>query len=490
MSLIEIKNLTFGYDNGTDNIFDNVSFTLDTTWHTGLAGRNGRGKTTLMNLMLNKFEYSGKINADVNFEYFPFTVEDENTLSRDLVAEISGCMDWQARRELGLLGFTEDNFYLPFSLLSKGQQTKVMLAALFLKENGFLLIDEPTNHLDTAGRGQLAKYLQTKSGYIIVSHDRVFLDSCTDHTLYIGRSDIMLQKCSFLQFWDNLQKQDKYEQDRNRTLKKDIKRLESSYKQSESWSNRAEKGKHKTSDTEGMLDRGFMGHKAEKMMQSAKNIQARQQKAIEEKQSLLKNSEFSEDLKLASLPLHPKGFYCENVTVSYPDKILISNLSFDVKQGDRVLVKGANGTGKTSLFNCIAGLQDNYSGTIYRYNGLVISYLTQDTSFLKGNVWDYADSNGLDRALFGAILRKLDFSRSLFETDMSTYSQGQKKKVLVAASLASKAHIYMWDEPLNYLDIYCRSQLENLLTTCKPTMIFSEHDRAFCSAIATKTIEL
>ena len=131
-----------------------------------------------------------------------------------------------------------------------------------------------------------------------------------------------------------------------------------------------------------------------------------------------------------------------------------------------------------------------YSGTIYRYNGLVISYRTQDTSFLKGNVWDYADSNGLDRALFGAILRKLDFSRSLFETDMSTYSRGQKKKVLVAASLASKAHIYMWDEPLNYLDIYCRSQLENLLTNCKPTMIFSEHDRAFCSTIATKTIEL
>ena len=140
MSLIEIKNLTFGYDNGTDNIFDNISFTLDTTWHTGLAGRNGRGKTTLMNLMLNKFEYSGKINADVNFEYFPFTVEDENTFALDLVTEISQCMDWQARRELSLLGFGEDSFYLPFSFLSKGQQTKVMLAALFLKENGFLWI--------------------------------------------------------------------------------------------------------------------------------------------------------------------------------------------------------------------------------------------------------------------------------------------------------------------------------------------------------------
>ena len=490
MSLIEVKNLTFGYDNGTDNIFDSLSFTLDTTWHTGLAGRNGRGKTTLMNLMLGKFEYSGKISATVNFEYFPFTVSDENMFALDLVTEISGCMDWQARKELSLLGIEDDSYYLPFALLSKGQQTKVMLAALFLKENGFLLIDEPTNHLDRAGRQQLAKYLQSKQGYIIVSHDRVFLDSCTDHTLYIGRTDIMLQKCSFLQFWDNMQKQDKYEQDRNRALKKDIKRLESSYKQSVSWSNKAEKGKHKDGNTEGMLDRGFMGHKAEKMMQSAKNIQARQMKAIEEKQSLLKNSEFSEDLKLASLPLPSKGFYCENVSISYPDKTLIENLSFDVKSGDRVLIKGANGTGKTSLFNCIAGLADNHSGIIYKHNSLVISYLTQDTSFLKGNVWDYVDKNSLDRALFGAILRKLDFSRALFETDMSTYSQGQKKKVLVAASLSSKAHIYMWDEPLNYLDIYCRSQLENLLVKYKPTMIFSEHDEAFCNAVATKTIEL
>ena len=490
MSLIEIKNLTFGYDNGTDNIFDDVSFTLDTSWHTGLAGRNGRGKTTLMNLMLGRYEYRGRISADVNFQYFPFEVEDENSPAIDLVTDISHCEDWQARRELGLLGVSEDSFYLPFALLSKGQQTKVMLAALFLKENGFLLIDEPTNHLDTAGRQQLAKYLQTKSGYIIVSHDRVFLDGCTDHTLYIGRNDIMLQKCSFLQFWENMQKQDKYEQDRNKTLKKDIKRLEASFKQSESWSAKAEKGKYKTADTQGMLDRGFMGHKAEKMMQSAKNIQARQQKAIEEKQSLLKNSEFSEDLKLAVLPLPPKGFYCENVAVSYPGKPLIDNLSFSIKQGDRLLIKGGNGTGKTSLFNCIAGLRNNYSGIIYRQNGIVISYLTQDTSFLKGSIWEYVDKNGLDRALFGAIMRKLDFSRSLFETDMSTYSQGQKKKVLVAASLSAKAHIYLWDEPLNYLDLYCRNQLENLLVSCKPTMIFSEHDAAFCDAVATNIIEL
>ena len=88
------------------------------------------------------------------------------------------------------------------------------------------------------------------------------------------------------------------------------------------------------------------------------------------------------------------------------------------------------------------------------------------------------------------MLAKLDVPKVQMEKDMVALSAGQKKKVLVAASLASKAHIYLWDEPLNYLDLYCRSQLENLLAKHKPTMIFSEHDQAFCDAIATKTIEL
>jgi len=87
-------------------------------------------------------------------------------------------------------------------------------------------------------------------------------------------------------------------------------------------------------------------------------------------------------------------------------------------------------------------------------------------------------------------LRKLDFSRIQFEKDMHDYSAGQKKKVLIAASLCKQAHIYIWDEPLNYIDVLSRMQIEDLIISFKPTMMFVEHDRAFCKNIATKTIAL
>ena len=89
-----------------------------------------------------------------------------------------------------------------------------------------------------------------------------------------------------------------------------------------------------------------------------------------------------------------------------------------------------------------------------------------------------------------AVLRKLDFQRVQFEKDMAGFSMGQKKKVLLAASLCTPAHLYVWDEPLNYIDIYSRMQIENLLGRFQPTMLFIEHDEAFRKAVASKTIEL
>jgi len=97
---------------------------------------------------------------------------------------------------------------------------------------------------------------------------------------------------------------------------------------------------------------------------------------------------------------------------------------------------------------------------------------------------------GIDESLFKAILRKLDFTRVQFEKDMSDFSAGQKKKVLLARSLCEQAHVYIWDEPLNYIDILSRMQIEELITTYQPTMIFVEHDRIFCNNISTKTVQL
>lgn len=147
MSLINVTNLTFSYPGSYDNIFENVSFQIDTNWKLGFTGRNGRGKTTFLNLLLGKYEYSGHISASVNFEYFPFDIQDKSINTIEVIDSICfDYQDWEMRKELNLLDVSEDVLYRPFNTLSNGEQTKVMLVALFLKENSFLLIDEPTNH--------------------------------------------------------------------------------------------------------------------------------------------------------------------------------------------------------------------------------------------------------------------------------------------------------------------------------------------------------
>ena len=119
-----------------------------------------------------------------------------------------------------------------------------------------------------------------------------------------------------------------------------------------------------------------------------------------------------------------------------------------------------------------------------------ISYVPQDTGFLRGKLGAFTRESDIDESLFKAILRKLDFRRVEFEKDMADYSGGQKKKVLIARSLCQDAHLYLWDEPLKFLDVYSRMQIESLLLECQPTMVFVEHDRAFSERIATKAVSL
>ena len=122
--------------------------------------------------------------------------------------------------------------------------------------------------------------------------------------------------------------------------------------------------------------------------------------------------------------------------------------------------------------------------------GLVISQVPQDAAGLSGSLDQFAQDAGIDQTLFKAILRKMDFSRLQFEKDMAGYSSGQKKKVLLARSLCQQAHLYVWDEPLNFIDLYTRLQLEQLLGQCCPTLLFVEHDAAFRDGVATRLIRL
>ena len=165
-------------------------------------------------------------------------------------------------------------------------------------------------------------------------------------------------------------------------------------------------------------------------------------------------------------------------------------VSFCVEQGDRIALRGANGTGKTSLLRLLCGEDVPYTGTAELGTRLQISYVQQDPSGLRGDLSAYAAQHGLDESLFKAILRKLDFARVQFEKDMADFSAGQKKKVLLARSLCEPSHLLVWDEPLNYVDVLSRIQLEELLLDFRPTIVFVEHDRVFCERVATKTVLL
>ena len=134
MSMINVNGLTFGYDGSGENLFEDVSFRLDTDWRLGFTGRNGRGKTTFLKLLLGEYEYTGTISASVEFEYFRYTVPDAQADILSLAYSIAdGFEQWELERELSLLGLPDDILYRAFSTLSMGERTKVLLALMFIK---------------------------------------------------------------------------------------------------------------------------------------------------------------------------------------------------------------------------------------------------------------------------------------------------------------------------------------------------------------------
>lgn len=493
MSLIQISHLTFGYDGSYDVIFNDVSLQLNTDWKLGFTGRNGRGKTTFLKLLLGEYEYRGNITASVAFDYFPFDIPQKQRNTIEIIEEIAPeCEYWQIKKELSLLEVEEDVLWRAFHSLSNGEQTKVLLAVLFLRENHFLLIDEPTNHLDSLGRKTVSNYLKGKKGFLLVSHDRQFLDDIIDHILSINKQNIDLQKGNFSTWQQNKQRQDAFELAENEKLKREIKTLTAAARKTADWSDKVEKTKKTGRDSSGIKpDKGYIGHKAAKMMKRSQSITNRKEDAIQQKSKLLQNIEKEENLKLSPLQYHKQTLLeCKSVSLYYGQKKVFEPVSFSIQRGDRIALQGKNGTGKTSLLKWILGEQIAFEGEMQKGSGLYISYVSQDTSTLKGTLQQYAEKEDIEYSLFLGILRKLGFDREQFDKKIEDFSGGQKKKVLLSKSLCQKAHLYIWDEPLNFIDVLSRIQIETLLLQYQPTMLFVEHDAAFTQKIANKFVQL
>ena len=488
MSQIMIQDLGFTYEGDHTPVFHGLDLQLDTNWKLGLVGRNGRGKTTLLRLLEGELVGEGQLLLPGRCRRYPKPVRHGEIPTRQVLLDgMEDVEEWRLIRELSRLGLGEDLLDRPFQSLSGGEQTRAALAALFLDEDSYPMLDEPTNHLDVQGRELVAAYLKnTRRGFLLVSHDRAFLDHCIDHVLALNQTGPELMRGDFSTWFQEKEARDRGEQERNEKLKGEIRRLEQAARRTSDWSDRTEQSKFNSRNSGLRVDRGFIGHKSAKMMKRAKTLEARQQSAIQEKAALLRDVERADSLKLTPLDYHSERLLeLRDFAVCYGGSPVCKEISFTLRRGDRICLDGGNGSGKTSLLRAVLGEEMSHTGTLWRASGLKISYVSQ-----KGNPLEWAERQGVDLTRFFTVLRKLDFSRTLFERDMSGYSEGQKKKVLLAVSLCQSAHLYIWDEPLNYIDLFSRIQIEDLLLAFQPTLLFVEHDQMFRQKIATGTVSL
>lgn len=524
MSCININSLSFYYNDSVDKVFDNLTLNIDTSWRLGLIGKNGRGKSTFLNLLnIKLFPVKGEIVSDLNTFYFPyvpeyieqttFNVIKENvapynfwekqmeTLSKasdeksifdysevlERYQNASGYeIDSMIEKEFTELGMSSNLLKREFRTLSGGEQTRALIVSLFLKKDSFPLIDEPTDHLDMKGRMILGEYLSKKKGFIVVSHDRNFLDTCIDHVLSINKSDVRINNGNYSQWKHNMEIEEEFEKRKNENLRREVNSLEIAARKGRRWSDGKEK--EKIGATREFTDKGNIGRRSAKLMKRALNIEARVEKKLEEKKSLLKNVEDERKLKIETKKKNEKLLSVTNASLSFDDERIFENISFDINRGDRIALIGDNGCGKTSLIRALMKEINLNEGLIHIPTYVKISYASQNPNWNKGYLRDHLKREKIDETKFRHILGVMGAWGELFDRPLETFSKGQLKKVELCRSFLEQCDLMIWDEPLNYLDVSSREQLEEVILEFKPTMLFTEHDKAFVENIATEVI--
>jgi lincosamide and streptogramin A transport system ATP-binding/permease protein len=388
-------------------------------------------------------------------------------------------------RECAELGIEPPMLHRPYPSLSGGEQTRAMIAALFLKVGAFPLLDEPTNHLDMNGRAGLADYLSHKNGFIIVSHDRSFLDGCCDHILALNKHDIRAFPGNYSAWNAQAALEAASEQARSANLTREIDALEQAARQRRSWSNATEKEKTKAPDS------GFVSHKAAKVMQRALSIERRVAKNLEEKKGLLRNAETVRPLTIDGPGSSPEILLSvENVSLEIDGRLVVRDLSFTLRRGDRIALLGDNGTGKTSVLRMLRGEIAPAAG-LFRIPGfLSIAHAYQHPVWSEGMLKEHLRGAGLEETRFRTIMGAFNILGDIFDRPLETFSRGELKKVDLCRSFLKPHHMLLWVEPVNYIDILSREQIEQVILEDEPTMLFTEHDRTFVETIATQVIIL
>jgi len=536
MTIISLRDIAFNYAFGEANLFDKVSFDINFGDRVGLIGPNGCGKTTLFRIITGELKpMSGAIVRPKErieqaylrqeteesfqgslFEYVfsVFAEAFEAKVARDASEE-------QLRKskdtspDLGLkystaderfnslggpglirnteatlwgLGFTKNQFTQPFDSLSGGEKTKASLARLLLKKPEFLILDEPTNHLDRDSLQWLEQYLRNFYGtYLLVSHDRFFLDRTVDRILDLRRGKLKEYKGNYSFYRRQRDKEIERQWELFEQRQKKVRKLKEESQRRKVWSARKEKEK-----TGAKGEKGFISHRSAKLAKRAKAVEKRigqvekVEKPFEEKKISLKFPAFRESSKAV--------LTVSDLAKSFGKKELFSDLSFTILRGENLCIHGPNGSGKTTLMKVILGQEKPDAGEVRLGHKVKIGYYDQERAMLdpqetileEALLSDVSGDQAWVRTILGALMLRGDSVHK----KIKDLSEGEKGKVCVAKLLVSGANFLLLDEPINHLDIDAREAVENALLQYPGTILLVSHDRFFIDRLAKQSIML
>jgi len=528
MAQIEMKDMTFYYDDFYHPVFEHLNVRLDTDWKMALVGRNGRGKSTLLKLLEGSLQPTlGEIKRSGTVSYFPYLYDAAFTKAMDVVKECIGglrtlelklqkyedsfekesadsgmpdeadsaayyellnryleldgyAMESHICRELAQMGLSEGLLEQEFDTLSGGEQTCMLILALFLRKDAFVLLDEPTNHLDKGKKEHLKEYLKKKKGFIIASHDTAFLDEVCDHIMAINKSDISMEQGSYSTWHKNMELKEQFELRTREKLEHEISQLKRQSKQTRAWSNIGNKQKYPYAGH-------FRTNGTRAYMRQAKAAEQKVRDNLEEKKQLLRNMEAERKLNISQEIVQRDCLLtADHVTYCYEGTSTpaIRDVTLHIYPGDKIWLRGKNGAGKTTLLKLLAG--KIHGAGIRRAGGISIAFVTQEPLERSGALPAHLQEN----RKFKDLCMRFDLPADVFCRPLNTLSSGELKKVDIAKTLVENHQILFLDEPLNYMDVNFKAQLEEALSEEDLTLVFVEHNESFGEKIATQIIEL
>lgn len=516
MITLSVNSLSLGI--GIKEILTDISFSVEEGDRLGIVGVNGSGKSTLLRLLCGKLSPdSGEIyiakDRTVGMmeqnDAFDTAVRDDTVLSHmygavpelcrleaklaeletalqsadeDTAARVcgeftrtnerfisAGGLEYKSRCRSLLrgLGFEDSMLEMKVGSLSGGQRTRLELARLLFREPDILMLDEPTNHLDTKTmiwlEGHLSAYKKT---LIVVSHDRYFLDKVTNKTLDIEHHHAALYKCAYTEFVKRKEEKRKSDMKRWELQQKEIARLEAYIEQQRRWNR----------------ERNIIAAES-------------REKAIERMEKVERPKDAPKAISFSFGAAGESGndvLSVKNLSMSFGEKQVFSNVSFEVKKREHLFIAGSNGCGKSTLLKILLGKLCQTGGKAeFGYN-VHIGYYDQENQQLDEHktvldeLWDAypaATQTQIRSTLAAFMFRGDDILK-----EVSVLSGGERARLTLAKLIMSKMNVLILDEPTNHLDIPSREALEAALAEFDGTIIAVSHDRYFTRRLATRII--